>query len=131
MDAAAPAPAQRLLRRRLAAGLDAWSRSSVIAVPLILAVAYLTLAERKVIGWMQVRIGPNRVGPLGLLQPFADVFKLMLQGNHRSDRREPDLFFVAPVLSIAPALAAWAVIPFDRQRWCSRTSTPGCSTSSR
>ena len=49
----------------------------VIAVPLILGVAYLTLAERKIIGWMQVRIGPNRVGPLGLLQPFADVFKLL------------------------------------------------------
>ncbi|HEY1437158.1 MAG TPA: NADH-quinone oxidoreductase subunit NuoH [Casimicrobiaceae bacterium] len=85
----------------------------VIVIPLTLAVAYLTLAERKIIGWMQVRIGPNRVGPLGLLQPFADVFKLIFKEIVVPTGASRTLFFVAPVLSIGPALAAWAVIPFD------------------
>jgi NADH-quinone oxidoreductase subunit H len=84
----------------------------VIAVPLIIAVAYLTYAERKVIGWMQVRIGPNRVGPLGLLQPFADVLKMLFKEIIVPSGASRTLFFVAPVLSLAPALAAWAVIPF-------------------
>jgi len=84
----------------------------VIAVPLIIAVAYLTYAERKVIGWMQVRIGPNRVGPLGLLQPFADVLKMLFKEIIVPSGASRTLFFVAPMLSLAPALAAWAVIPF-------------------
>jgi len=84
----------------------------VIAVPLILGVAYLTLAERKIIGWMQVRIGPNRVGPLGLLQPFADVFKLLFKEIVVPTGASKALFFIAPMLTLAPALAAWAVIPF-------------------
>ncbi len=84
----------------------------VIAVPLILGVAYLTLAERKIIGWMQVRIGPNRVGPLGLLQPFADVFKLLFKEIIVPTGASRALFFIAPMLALAPALAAWAVIPF-------------------
>jgi NADH-quinone oxidoreductase subunit H len=92
-----------------------WTLAKIIAItiPLILSVAYLTLAERKIIGWMQVRIGPNRVGPMGLLQPFADVFKLIFKEIVVPTGASRTLFFVAPVLSIGPALAAWAVIPFD------------------
>ena len=84
----------------------------VISVPLILGVAYLSLAERKIIGWMQVRIGPNRVGPLGLLQPFADVFKLIFKEIIVPAGASRFLFLIAPMLALAPALAAWAVIPF-------------------
>jgi NADH-quinone oxidoreductase subunit H len=84
-----------------------------IIVPLMLGVAYLTLAERKVIGWIQVRIGPNRVGPLGLLQPIADGLKLMLKEVILPAQSNLYLFLVAPVLAIGPALAAWAVMPFD------------------
>jgi NADH-quinone oxidoreductase subunit H len=83
-----------------------------IAVPLILGVAYMTFAERKIIGWMQVRIGPNRVGPWGLLQPFADVFKLIFKEIVVPTGANPYLFFIAPMLALAPALAAWAVVPF-------------------
>ena len=85
----------------------------VIAVPLILCVAYLTFWERKIIGWMQVRIGPNRVGPFGLLQPFADVLKMLFKEIVVPSGASRALFFVAPMLALAPALAAWAVIPFS------------------
>jgi len=84
----------------------------IIMVPLIISVAYLTLAERKVIGSMQVRVGPNRVGWKGLGQPFADMFKLMTKEVIIPTNSSKFLFLTAPILSLAPALAAWAVIPF-------------------
>jgi NADH-quinone oxidoreductase subunit H len=82
-----------------------------VTIVLILCVAYLTLAERKVIGFIQNRIGPNRVGPKGLLQPFADVIKLLLKEVVVPANANRFLFVIAPVLSITPALAAWAVMP--------------------
>jgi NADH-quinone oxidoreductase subunit H len=84
----------------------------VLLVPLLVGVAYLTFAERKVIGYMQVRIGPNRVGPKGWLQPIADAMKLMFKEIIIPSRADRFLFLLAPVLSFGPALAAWAVVPF-------------------
>lgn len=85
----------------------------IILVPLFVIVAYYTLAERKVIGYMQLRIGPNRVGPKGLFQPFADMFKLMFKEIIIPTNANRYLFLIAPVLAFAPSMAAWAVIPFD------------------
>ena len=86
---------------------------TLIVAPLMLAVAYTTYAERKVIGYIQVRIGPNRVGPRGWLQPIADAVKLLTKEVIVPTNANRFLFLSAPVLAIAPALAAWAVIPFD------------------
>lgn len=83
-----------------------------VVVPLMLAIAYLTLWERKFLGWMQVRPGPNRVGPWGLLQPIADGLKLLTKELIMPTVASKGLFYVGPVMSIMPALAAWAVIPF-------------------
>ena len=84
----------------------------VILAPLLLSVAYLTFWERKIIGWMQVRIGPNRVGPWGLLQPIADGMKLFFKEVLFPAVSDKKLFVIGPVMAIAPALALWAVIPF-------------------
>ena len=92
----------------------AWNLAFIVAivVPLLLCVAYLTLWERKLIGWIQIRIGPNRVGPAGLLQPVADGVKLLLKEIILPANANKGLFLLAPVLMLTPALAAWAVIPF-------------------
>ncbi len=84
----------------------------MIMVPLMLCVAYVTYAERKIIGYMQVRLGPNRVGPKGWLQPIADALKLMFKEVIVPTNSNKFLFLIAPILTLGPALAAWAVIPF-------------------
>jgi len=99
--------------------LDILARIVVILVPLVLTVAYLSLAERKIIGWMQVRRGPNRVTFFGIPwlrgwgQPIADVFKLLVKEIIIPTGASKRLFMIAPILSLAPSVAAWAVIPFD------------------
>ena len=84
----------------------------VLVLPLMGAVAYLTLWERKFLGWMQVRLGPNRVGPWGLLQPIADALKLLGKEILVPTAANRALFFIGPILTIMPAMAAWAVVPF-------------------
>jgi NADH-quinone oxidoreductase subunit H len=84
----------------------------VVVLPLMGCVAYLTLWERKMIGWMHIRLGPNRVGPAGLLQPIADALKLLLKEIVVPAKANKTLFLIAPIMTIMPALAAWAVIPF-------------------
>jgi NADH-quinone oxidoreductase subunit H len=92
----------------------AWTLIKIIALvaPLMICVAYLTLWERKAIGWTQIRPGPNRVGPLGLLQPIADAVKLIFKEIIVPTAASKGLFLLAPVMTIMPALAAWAVVPF-------------------
>ena len=91
-----------------------WTLVKIIAlvIPLMLSVAYLTLWERKAIGWSQIRPGPNRVGPFGLLQPIADAVKLLFKEIIVPTAANKGLFFLGPVLTIMPALAAWVVVPF-------------------
>ncbi|NKB76052.1 MAG: NADH-quinone oxidoreductase subunit NuoH [Gammaproteobacteria bacterium] len=84
-----------------------------IVLPLMICVAYFTFAERKVIGYMQTRVGPNRVGPKGWLQPIADALKLMMKEIIIPTKSNKFLFLIAPILSLTPALAAWAVMPFS------------------
>ena len=84
----------------------------VVLLPLMGAVAYLTLWERKLLGWMQVRHGPNRVGPGGLLQPIADAVKLLTKEIIQPTASAKGLFLLGPLMAIMPALAAWVVIPF-------------------
>ena len=87
----------------------------IIVLPMFGCVAYLTLWERKLIGWMHIRLGPNRVGPLGLLQPIADALKLLLKEVIIPSKANKVLYIVAPVMVIAPAFAAWAVVPFQAE----------------
>ena len=94
--------------------LPLWTLLKIVLIvaPLMLCVAYLTYFERKVLGWMHVRMGPNRVGPWGLLQPMADGLKLLFKEVITPTAADKKLFFVGPVMAIAPSLALWAVIPF-------------------
>lgn len=96
-------------------GLIVWNVIKILSlvIPLLLAVAYYTYFERKVIGFMHCRVGPNRVGPRGLLQPIADGLKLIFKEILLPEKSNRYLYLLAPVLSFAPALAAWAVVPFD------------------
>jgi len=94
-----------------------WSLLKIVSVlvPVVAAVAYLPYFERKVIAYMHVRIGPNRVGPLGLLQPIADALKLVFKEIITPTRANKVLYFVGPIMALAPALVAWSVVPFDAQ----------------
>ena len=94
-----------------------WTILKIVAivVPLMVSVAYLTYFERRVIGFMQGRLGPNRVGYFGLLQPIADALKLMFKEIINPTKSNNFLFLLAPILTIAPAFAAWAVIPFNAE----------------
>lgn len=91
-----------------------WILIKIVAVlaPLMAAVAYLTLWERKLLGFMQVRMGPNRVGPFGLLQPIADAIKLLTKELIRPSAASNGLFRLGPIMAIMPALAAWVAVPF-------------------
>ncbi len=84
----------------------------ILTISVTLCVAFLTLAERKVIGFMQDRLGPNRIGPYGIAQPFADVFKMIFKELHVPAGADKFLFIIAPLLCLGPSLAAWAVVPF-------------------
>ncbi len=85
---------------------------ALVVAPLLGAVAFMTLWERRLIAFMQVRLGPNRLGPLGLLQPVADIIKLLLKEVIRPDRSDKFLYYLGPIMTIMPAMAAWAVVPF-------------------
>ncbi len=84
----------------------------MVMIPVLIFVLYFQLVERWVIGWIQVRRGPNRVGPFGLLQPIADAIKLLIKEQIVPTGASKFLFLIAPAVSVAPAMAVWAVIPF-------------------
>lgn len=87
----------------------------IILIPVILTVAYLTYFERKVIGYMQLRVGPNVTGPWGLIQPFADVFKLLLKEVVRPTLANKWLFFIGPMMALMPAFAVWVALPMSSE----------------
>ena len=103
----------------------------ILFISVILMMAFLTLAERRVIGSIQARIGPNRVGPFGMLQPFADVLKLLLKEIVIPSSSNKFLFILAPLLALIPALCTWAVDAAVAGLHRRRTSTRACCTSSR
>src|SRR5580693_3959411 len=84
-----------------------------VLLPLVIAVAMYVYWERKIIGWMHVRMGPNKIGPFGLLQAFADVVKLLIKEVILPTNANKVLYYLAPMIALVPALAAWAVIPFN------------------
>jgi len=99
-------------------GLLLWTLIKIlaVAVPLIICVAFYTLFERKIIGWMHVRHGPTNIGGIfgiGVIQPFADVFKLLFKEVVTPTSANTFLYRLAPILTLAPAFAAWAVVPFE------------------
>lgn len=99
-------------------GLTAWTfvwtlvKILVVMIPLLMCVAYLTLWERKLIGWMHIRLGPNRTGPFGMLQPIADAVKLIFKEVTVPAKANKVLFFLGPIMTLMPALVSWVVIPF-------------------
>src|SRR3990172_11309006 len=93
-------------------GLAALIKSALLAVVLLTAFAYMTLAERKVMAWMQVRIGPNRAGPFGFFQPVADGIKLLFKEELIPSEADRLMFIIAPVITVLPSLVIMAVVPF-------------------
>lgn len=103
-----------LLPTALAQIIAIFVKALLVIVPLMLAVAYMTYAERKIIGSMQLRLGPNQVGFKGLLQPIADALKLLFKEIIFPEKANIYLYFLAPILAITPAIAVWAVVPFTQ-----------------
>lgn len=97
-----------------------WALIKTLAIflPIVLSVAYLTFAERKVLGYMHIRLGPNRVGPKGLLQPFADLLKMLFKEWIIPSAANKAMFLIAPFVAVTTAFAVWAVIPFN-EKWIS------------
>src|SRR6185312_17131616 len=102
-----------LLHHWLGQGIVILFQCLAVTVPLLVAVAYMTYVDRKVWGSIQLRRGPNVVGPFGLLQPFADGLKLMLKETIVPSSANGILFLIAPIITFLTALIAWAVVPFS------------------